>query len=211
MLDTLSLIGPTVRKAFAAVVLTPLVFIIGVSLKLSGPEAFLGVLGLWLGMLFPDLDVVTGWIRTTFQTMLLILFLAAGIMLYPIGWGIIGGYCPSGLIHGISTQLDPLVVCKLGYALLIGLAAYLLAWLAVSWVPAKNSFHHWTTAVFIAGGMGLLNQAVAISENPWPLTIGFAIGYGLHILLDGKKSPEGETILPPLPKNAAPIMKYLRF
>jgi hypothetical protein len=29
--------------------------------------------------------------------------------------------------------------------------------------------------------------------------------------LDGKKTIEGESVLAPAPKNAPPIMKYLRF
>ncbi len=211
MLDTLSLLGPTVRKIIAMLALAPVLFLACVFVGLTKAEAAVVVLGFWVGMVFPDLDVVTGWIRTTFQTMLLILFLGAVIMIYPIAWGNLGGFCPASQINEISTQLTPAIICKLGLAGLLMAGAYILAWLAVSWVPAKNSFHHWATAVMIAGGLGVLNQVLLISLNQWILPIGVGVGYGLHIILDGRKTPEGGTVLPPLPKNALPIMKYLRF
>lgn len=210
-MDYYGALGPTVKKIIGTAALTPIIYIGGVMLGLGATDASLLLLGFFVGMIFPDLDVFTGWIRTTFQTMLLIIFLAAGIMVYPIAWGIIGNACPVGLVKGISSGLDAAVVCKLALAVLIGLAAYILAWLAVSWLPARNSFHGWGTAAMLAGGMGLLNRAIAIAANPWPITIGFGLGYIMHILLDGKKTVDGESVIAPLPKNAPPIMKHLRF
>lgn len=211
MMEYYAALGPTVKKILGTAALAPVVYAGGLMLGLGAPEASLLLLGFFVGMVFPDLDVFTGWIRTTFQTMLLIIFLAAGIMIYPLVWGMLGNACPTGLVKGISSGLDAVVVCKLGLAVLLGLAAYILAWLAVSWLPSRNSFHHWGTAVMLAGGMGLLNRAVALAVNPWPLTIGFGAGYVIHIALDGKKTAEGESVLGPLPKDAPPLMKHLRF
>ncbi len=211
MLDYYAALGPTVKKIIGLIVFAPIVFILGAAVGLNAALSGLLVLGFFLGMVFPDLDVFTGWIRTTFQTMLLIIFLAAGIMVYPLGWGVIGGFCPAKVIGEIAPALEAVAACKLGFAVLIGLAAYVLAWLAVSWLPARNSFHSWGAAVMFAGGLGLLNRAIALTANPWPITVGFGAGYALHILLDGKKTYEGESVLAPVPKNAPPIMKHLRF
>lgn len=211
MMEYYSALGPTVKKIIALVALAPVVFIIGAVALADGALAGTLVLGFLLGMAFPDLDVFTGWIRTTFQTMLLIIFLGAGIFFYPYAWNLGGGFCPIGVIKSAAPGLDGVFVCKIGLAGILALAAYVLAWLAVSWLPSKNSFHSWGSAVMFAGGLGLINRATATASNPWPITAGFAAGYFIHILLDGKKTPEGESIIGPIPKNAPPIMKKLRF
>ena len=204
-------LGPTVRKLIAAAAFTPIIYIIGVMIGLPVSQSLALVLGLWLGMAFPDLDVFTGWIRTTFQTMLLILLLIAAIIAYPSAWGMLSNACPAELIGSVLPGTDTVFACRMLLAALLGLAAYILAWLGVSWVPGKNSFHSWPTAVMLAGGIGLLNRVVSLAANPWPITAGFGIGYALHIIIDGKLDNDGRAQVSPMPKNAPPIMKYLRF
>lgn len=202
-------LGATMRKLVAMIALPPVIYMLGGALSLSPAECGLAVLGFWIGMLFPDLDVFTGWIKTSFQTMLLILFLGAGIMVYPFAWNSLGGFCPTAQIQSFSSLLEAQTVCQLGLSLMLVGAAYIIAWLLVGWIPEKNSFHQWTTMALIAGGMGMLNRAISISSNPWPLTIGFGAGYAMHIIIDQtRKFGAGE--LAPLSKNASLLDKISR-
>ncbi len=71
-------IGPTLRKV-ALLATIPFVLLLIANALSLGPEAsMLVVAGFAAGMLFPDIDVLTGFIRTSFQTMVLIVLMLSG-------------------------------------------------------------------------------------------------------------------------------------
>lgn len=176
--------GPTLRKIALAIVLPLILISIASYIKLDSDLSMLIVAGFFAGMIFPDIDVITGFIRTTFQTMMLILMMGGAILLFPILWPNAAPFCPAAAINGAVPGLDAPAVCQMGLAVMLMIAAFVLAWILVAWIPAKNAFHHWTAAVAMSGGIGMLNHILKISDNPWPLTIGFGLGYGLHLMAD---------------------------
>lgn len=185
MLGTSILLGATVRKAVLALVVPLLILFAASRFLLPGAETTCIVLAFWAGLLFPDLDVITGFIRTTFQTMLLMVLMAGAVLLYPALWGTAAGYCPTDAIRGaVDGAVSPLFVCQIGLAALLMAAAWILSFILVFCLPAKNSFHSWTSMVVISAGVGMLNQILSVSTSPWLLTAGFALGYASHILAD---------------------------
>ena len=148
-------------------------------------DIFLLIVAFWAGLIFPDIDVITGFIRTTFQTMLLIVLMGGAVLTYPPLWGAAVPYCPVSDINGvIGPAFNPLVVCQGGLAVLLMAAAWVLSYIMVFWLPAKNSFHSWTSAAVMSGGVGMFNNIARLSSDTGLLTAGFALGYALHILAD---------------------------
>jgi hypothetical protein len=180
--------GPTARKLALALVIPIVLLFIASRLGLDGNNSTLVAAGFLAGMLFPDIDVLTGFIRTTFQTMVLIVLMGFAILLFPFFWPMAEGYCPASAITGFSPGLDALSVCQIGFAILVLAAAYALSWVLVAWIPGKNAFHQWTTAAVMTGSVGMLNSIIHLSDSPWPLAAGFFIGYAAHLLAD---SPPG--------------------
>ena len=68
------------------------------------------VAGFAAGMLFPDIDVLTGFIRTSFQTMVLIVLMGFAILLFPVFWPMAQGVCPAS---SISSRIS--AECAVGY------------------------------------------------------------------------------------------------
>lgn len=185
MLGTSILLGATGRKAVLAIVVPLLILFAASRFIIPGVQTASIILAFWVGLLFPDLDVITGFIRTTFQTMLLIVLMAGAVLLYPALWGTAAVYCPVSSITGVlDAVVSPLFVCQAGLAGLLMAAAWILSYILVFWLPAKNSFHSWTSAVAISGGVGMLNHILAVAYSPWLLTAGFALGYASHIMAD---------------------------
>lgn len=185
MLGTLLLLGATGRKFVMALTVPLLILFASSRLLIPPSNAFCLIAAFWAGLIFPDIDVVTGFIRTTFQTMLLIVFMGGAVLMYPQLWGVATPYCPASDIHGIlGPSFDPLVVCQGGLALLLMAAAWILAYIMVFWLPAKDSFHSWTSAAVMSGGVGMFNNIARLSADSGLLTAGFALGYGLHIMAD---------------------------
>jgi len=176
--------GPTLRKLALSIVLPLILIVISSSLKLDSDLSTLIVFGFFAGMLFPDIDVITGFIRTTFQTMMLILMMGGAILIFPILWPIAAPVCPASAITGAVSGIDAPTVCQMGLAVMLMIAAFVLAWILVAWIPAKNAFHQWPAAAAMLGCIGMLNYILKISDNPWPLTIGFGIGYSIHLMAD---------------------------
>jgi hypothetical protein len=144
----------------------------------------IAVLGFFAGMAFPDLDVITGLIRTTFHTMVLLVLMGFAVLLFPYFFDMAQNYCPISFILSLSSSLDPLVVCKLMLAVVLMAAAYFLSWAAIFWIPQKDAFHHWTSAIVMSASLGMLNHILHVSQSPWPISCGFFIGYALHLLAD---------------------------
>ncbi len=182
MLGLLS--GPTARKTVLGLVIPLVLLFVASRLGLSPADSTLVAAGFLAGMLFPDIDVLTGFIRTTFQTMVLIVLMGFAILLFPFFWPMAEGYCPVSAIASVSPGLDSGAVCQIGLAILVLAAAYALSWVLVAWIPAKNAFHQWTTAAVMAGSVGMLNSVIHLSDSPWPLAAGFFIGYAIHLLAD---------------------------
>ncbi|VVB57377.1 Uncharacterised protein [uncultured archaeon] len=176
--------GPTVRKIALAAVAPFFILFAASALGLGAEASTLAVVGFFAGMVFPDIDVLTGFIRTTFQTMVLIVLMGFAILLFPVFWPMAQGVCPAAAISGFIPGLDASAVCQIGLAIAMMAAAYVLSWILVAWIPDKNAFHHWTSAAVMMGGVGMLNHIIRISDNPWPLSAGFGIGYALHLLAD---------------------------
>ncbi len=185
MLGTLYLLGATGRKIVMALTV-PVLILFASSRFLIPPEhVFCIIAAFWAGMLFPDIDVITGFIRTTFQTMLLIIFMGGAVLLYPQLWTAASPFCPVSDIHGVlGSGFDPFVVCQGGLAVLLMAFAWIISYVMVFWLPAKNSFHSPTSAVVMSASVGMFNNIVRLSTSTGLLTAGFALGYFLHIMAD---------------------------
>ncbi|VVC02088.1 Uncharacterised protein [uncultured archaeon] len=192
--------GPTMRKIVLALVLPLILLTIASYIKLDADLAMLIVAGFFAGMFFPDIDVITGFVRTTFQTMLLMVLMGGAILLFPALWQTAAPVCPAAAINSLIPGLDAPVICQIGLAVLLMAAAWILSMILLAWIPAKNAFHHWTAAAAMSGGVGMLNYILKISDNPWPLTFGFGMGYALHLMADHPW--EGVPLLGGFAKNA---------
>ncbi len=185
MFGTSYILGATGRKIVMGLTVPLLILFAASRLLFPSAETTCIILAFWAGLVFPDIDVITGFIRTTFQTMLLIVFMGGAVLMYPPLWGMAAGYCPVSGIQGVvGAAFNPLVVCQGGLAVLLLAAAWVLSFIMVFWLPAKNAFHSWTSAVVMSAGVGMFNNIAHLSADSTLLTAGFALGYALHILAD---------------------------
>ncbi len=185
MLGTSYLIGATGRKIVMGLTVPVLILFASSRFLIPSEHVFCIIAAFWAGLIFPDLDVITGYVRTSFQSMLLIVFMGGAVLMYHSLWAVSAPYCPASDIQGIlDGAFDALVVCQSGLAVILMAAAWLISYIMVFWLPAKNSFHSWTSAAVMSGGVGMFNNIVRLSTSTGLLTAGFALGYFLHIMAD---------------------------
>lgn len=178
----------TLKKLAVLVVGVPVLLAIANGMGFDSGTGMLLALSFVAGLIFPDLDVLTGLIRTTFKTVLLVIFVILVVVGFPIIWGFASGFCPAGVIHSYLPVVDGLVTCQIILALLAVGVAYGAAELAVIGIPAKDSFHHWTSAILFSGGIALVAKILQLTEQSNVVGAGFGIGYLSHMAADMGKN-----------------------
>ncbi len=195
----------TLKKLALLIVLPPLLLLAAAWADWSAAQAALLIAAYVAGMFFPDLDVITGLLRTTFRAVLLVILVVVAVVAFPTAWAHAGGYCPTGAIQGVLSNVDASIGCQIALAMVMVAAAWAATGLLVGWIPEKDSFHHWTSGILFSGGLALAARILHLTGDYMLLGAGFGIGYALHLIADNdKNAPDPgwlNTVLPGIPKG----------
>ena len=84
----------TLKKLALLLVLPPLLLLGAAWANWSAGQAALLIAAYVAGMCFPDLDVATGLLRTSFRAVLLVIMVVVAVVAFPAAWAHAGGLCP---------------------------------------------------------------------------------------------------------------------
>ncbi|MDE1798523.1 MAG: hypothetical protein KGH63_03895 [Candidatus Micrarchaeota archaeon] len=178
----------TLKKLALLIILPPLLLVGAAWANWSAGQAALLIAAYVAGMLFPDLDVITGLLRTTFRAVLLVFLVVIAVVAFPTAWAHAGGYCPTGAIQGVLSTVNAMIACQIALAMLSVAVAWAATGLLVGWIPEKDSFHHWTSGILFSGGLALVAGILRLTGDYLLLGLGFGVGYALHLLADNSKN-----------------------
>lgn len=175
-------IRSTINKVFFGIAASVLMHLILNQLAYTSEYVYGSILFLWLGMILPDLDVLTGIIKTVFKigAGMIILFIALFLFMTPMS-AEVGGYMLDvvGLEAGTFVQ-QALAIC------IFAIISYFLANLVFGFLPSKNAFHSYIVLILFVFGVWMFSEKSVLK------TAGFALGYLGHIMLDSLEKKKDE-------------------
>ncbi|PIT84534.1 hypothetical protein COU37_02910 [Candidatus Micrarchaeota archaeon CG10_big_fil_rev_8_21_14_0_10_45_29] len=171
----------TLKKAVEAVVISLILFFLAPMIGVEQAWINAAIISLWAGMLFVDVDAVTGWLKKMMHaaSALVFLFIAILIFLFPASNSIASQVCGSSLL-GASGN----IVCHSGVLLLLLVVCYILARVLFGWIPTKDAFHNWFMMVAFTLCYAVLTPFIFSASLFVPAVLGFGIGYALHLIAD---------------------------
>jgi len=176
----------TGKKILAAIFIAILIYFLGPSLHLSESATMLVLYALAAGMIFPDLDMITSFLKQALHaaTVFLFLFALVVVALYPVSIQISGEMCSETVTHAIFGIIGIVPYCNAGTALIFMAVCYFLVRIVVGWMPDGYMFHSYVMAVLVTICTALFVRFIFDEILLVPMIAAFAIGYFLHMALD---------------------------
>ena len=176
----------TGKKILAAAILCLVIFFGAPSAGFSDSATFTLLYAFALGMIFPDIDVITGFFKKALHSIAIFLFLFALIIiaLYPASIQISGEMCTESLTHSLSGISGIGIYCNAATALFFMAICYIIARAVVGWIPEKNMLHSYLMAFLVIVCAAIFSRFTMAESLFLPATLSFAISYFIHLSID---------------------------
>jgi hypothetical protein len=173
-------IKKTMNKIFFCIAASAFLHIILTHLAYSPSIIADSIMFLLFGLLVPDIDVLTGFLKTVFKLGAGVIILALAIVFLlsplsqPVGVFVLG----LGGISGSALLSQFVAIC------IFAIISYFFANLVFGILPSKNAFHSYLVFGLFVLGVWIYSGESVIS------TASFALGYIGHIVLDSLENKD---------------------
>ena len=176
----------TFKKIVAALILAALIYFGAPSFGFSDASTLTLLYALAIGMIFPDIDVITGFFKKALHSIAVFLFMFALIIiaLYPASITISGDMCTESLTHLITGISGLGVFCNAATALVFMAICYIIARAVVGWIPEKDMLHSYFMAILIIVCAAIFSKFALPSNLFLPALFSFSVAYFAHISID---------------------------
>ncbi|MFH0927776.1 MAG: hypothetical protein V1822_04310 [Candidatus Micrarchaeota archaeon] len=177
----------TGKKILAALLLAALIYLAAPSFGFSPSASIVIIYALFAGMIFPDIDVVTGSIKKALHSIavFILLFAIIVIALYPASINISGSLCTESLTYSLTGIFGLSPYCNAGTALILLIICYLIVRTVLGWFPEKNMLHSYLMAILIVACATIFSKFYFPDQLFIPVVLSFAIAYFAHLAIDG--------------------------
>ncbi|MFA5108745.1 MAG: hypothetical protein WC492_04415 [Candidatus Micrarchaeia archaeon] len=176
----------TGKKILAAVLLMILIHFLSSPLGLSTSASNIVILAFAAGMIFPDLDMVTNFLKQILHSAAIFLFLFTLIVvaLYPASIQISGDICSESLTYSIFGISGISTYCNAGTVLIFMGICYIVVRMIVGWFPDGYVLHSYIMALLVTVCAAIFCFFAFDKSIFMPAVVSFAIGYFLHMAID---------------------------
>ena len=176
----------TVKKIVAALILGALIYFGASALNFPSSAALTILYALAIGMIFPDIDVITGFFKKALHSISVFLFIFALIIiaLYPASIQISGDMCTESLTYSLTGISGIGIFCNAATALVFMAICYIIARAVVGWIPEKNMLHSYMMAVLVIVCAAIFSKFALPSNLFLPSLLAFSAAYFAHISID---------------------------
>lgn len=176
----------TIKKLVAALILLALIYFLAPAFNFSADSTMILLYALIIGMIFPDIDVITGFFKKALHSIAVFLFIFALIIiaLYPASIQVSGEMCTESLTYSLTGISGLGIFCNAATALFFMAICYIIARAVVGWIPEKNMLHSYFMTLLIIVCAGIFAKFSLPQTLFLPTLLSFCAAYFTHISID---------------------------
>ena len=174
------------KKILSTMLISFVIYLLTPSLNLSASTGLLLIYSFCAGMIFPDIDIITGFLKRALHSMsvFIFLFLLIVVALYPASIQISGDMCTESLTYAITGISGLGTYCNAGTVLVLMIIGYIFAQAVVGWIPDRDMLHSYMMMILVIVCAALFSLFSFEHALLYPIIICFSVAYFLHISID---------------------------
>ncbi|MEM3362105.1 MAG: hypothetical protein QXV64_01720 [Candidatus Anstonellaceae archaeon] len=136
-----------------------------------------------IGMVLPDIDLITNFLKKFIHSLAIFLFLIGAIVVifYPASITLANNLCVA-----VAQPIDPSlkIYCNIIFLSILLIFFYVIARLIVGFFPSENFMHNYLALVFFSIGGYVFLIFLVENEIAVLLSVVFFIAYFIHLAID---------------------------
>jgi hypothetical protein len=176
----------TGKKILSTILISFVLYLLTPALDLPNSASLLLIYSFCAGMIFPDIDMITGFLKRALHSMsvFIFLFLLIVIALYPASIQISGDMCTESITYSLTGISGFGAYCNAGTVLIVMIIGYIFAQAIVGWIPDRNMLHSYLMMILVIVCAALFSLFSFEKSLFYPTVISFSVAYFMHISID---------------------------